>query len=67
MTRLAWLTAKARPDGDGEHFWLTHECVEGPTETMLPNIWRAGTTGLLTPSVMCRACGMHTFVPIESD
>ena len=71
MSRLSWLTAKAWPDADGVHVWLRHECDErGVVETMLPNIWRRGTEeqrDTLTPSVICSACEMHTFVPITDQ
>lgn len=67
MTQLGFLAAEVWLDEDDRHVWLAHDCGEaGHVETMLPDIWKADTSGRVTPSINCGACGLHYFATVSA-
>ncbi len=64
--RLAFLTASAWIDVDGRHVWLSHDCADGRSTSMLPTTWKANESGRVEPSIDCRDCGAHFFAQIEA-
>jgi hypothetical protein len=51
-------------DEDGRHVWVSHECIDGVQEFMLPYPqWHAiGLSPAVEPSFCCAACGDHEFL-----
>ena len=64
--RLAFLTARAWLDEDGDHVWTSHDCNGAEVVTMLPwPTWHA-KDGRVHPSVSCDTCGAHYMATIET-
>lgn len=68
-SRLGFLTLRCWLDADGRHIWQRHDCVDGPSESMLPDTWRVIGTNYpkdVHPSIICTACGLHAFGTVET-